>query len=404
LRQILSRWHRKFVSWPHRYQFLLAAITISTITSYGLSAGLFSSNGRAFADSSKIVSLFVDGQKRMLTTDAPTVGDVIARSGVKLAPEDLVEPAQSTKIPLGFFNINIYRARPVLVVDGGTKTLVRTAFESPRLIVAAAGITAYPEDQLSARVITNFVGDNSVGQSITMTRAKQFTVLADGKSQVLRSQGGTIAEALASTGVHLGEKDTVSPGLTSSLITGGRVTITRVTELDKTVEEGIARSVTVVHDNTLVRGTRTTRTAGSDGRKRVSYHINYRNGIEVSRKTTLSLVLTEAVAQVDVVGTKVLDPNKAVELAAKMASDRGWVDGQWDALYSLWTHESNFNAGSVNAHSGACGIPQAYPCSKLPGFSPSNAAAQIQWGLDYIAARYGTPQEAWAYWRAHHSY
>ncbi len=76
-------------------------------------------------------------------------------------------------------------------------------------------------------------------------------------------------------------------------------------------------------------------------------------------------------------------------------------DNQWSALNNLWTHESNWNAGASNRSSGACGIPQALPCSKIPDMSPQG---QISWGLSYIEHRYGNPSSAWQHWQHHHWY
>lgn len=95
------------------------------------------------------------------------------------------------------------------------------------------------------------------------------------------------------------------------------------------------------------------------------------------------------------------DVPSAVRLGQQMAAARGWTGANWDALYVMWMRESGWNPRSVNRSSGACGIPQAYPCSKIPD---KTMAGQIKWGLDYIARRYGTPSNAWAYWTVHHSY
>ena len=72
-------------------------------------------------------------------------------------------------------------------------------------------------------------------------------------------------------------------------------------------------------------------------------------------------------------------------------ADIQFGDSQWSALNSLWTRESNWNPAAHNA-SGACGIPQALPCSKIADNTPTG---QIQWGLNYIQRRYGTPTAAW---------
>ena len=76
-------------------------------------------------------------------------------------------------------------------------------------------------------------------------------------------------------------------------------------------------------------------------------------------------------------------------------------DAHWPALNALWTRESNWNPGARNASSGACGIPQALPCSKIPDMSTSG---QISWGLSYIQSRYGNPSNAWRFWLSHHWY
>ncbi len=75
-------------------------------------------------------------------------------------------------------------------------------------------------------------------------------------------------------------------------------------------------------------------------------------------------------------------------------NDARFGEAQWGALQQLWTRESQWNPAARNAHSGACGIPQALPCSKISDMSP---AGQISWGLSYISSRYGTPSRAWAH-------
>ncbi|HEX7259897.1 MAG TPA: hypothetical protein VF272_03125 [Candidatus Saccharimonadia bacterium] len=76
-------------------------------------------------------------------------------------------------------------------------------------------------------------------------------------------------------------------------------------------------------------------------------------------------------------------------------------DSHWPALNNLWTRESNWNPAARNPSSGACGIPQALPCSKIPDMSP---AGQLTWGLTYIERRYGNPSNAWQFWLSHHWY
>jgi hypothetical protein len=77
-----------------------------------------------------------------------------------------------------------------------------------------------------------------------------------------------------------------------------------------------------------------------------------------------------------------------------------WPASQWPALNSLWTRESGWNTHALNKSSGAYGIPQSLPGSKMASAGSdwrNNPATQIKWGLGYIASRYGSPGAAWAH-------
>ena len=73
---------------------------------------------------------------------------------------------------------------------------------------------------------------------------------------------------------------------------------------------------------------------------------------------------------------------------------------QFRPLRKLWNRESSWNVHAANPYSGAYGIPQAVPGSKMSSAGPnwrSSARTQIRWGLRYIRSRYGTPRRAWAH-------
>lgn len=85
--------------------------------------------------------------------------------------------------------------------------------------------------------------------------------------------------------------------------------------------------------------------------------------------------------------------------AYAMVRDRGWGDDQFSCLVKLWQRESNWNHTAMNRSSGAYGIPQSLPGSKMASAGAdwqTNPATQIRWGLGYIEGRYGTPCGAWA--------
>lgn len=93
------------------------------------------------------------------------------------------------------------------------------------------------------------------------------------------------------------------------------------------------------------------------------------------------------------------DPSGAQAIARDMmASQYGWGADQFGCLVPLWQKESGWNVNAYNKSSGATGIPQALPGSKMASAGAdwqTNPATQIAWGLGYIADRYGTPCAAW---------
>lgn len=91
------------------------------------------------------------------------------------------------------------------------------------------------------------------------------------------------------------------------------------------------------------------------------------------------------------------------QIACSILPEFGFGIEQMAGLVPLWDHESGWNENAVNPSSGACGIPQALPCSKMSAFGSdyqTNPATQIRWGIDYIKNRYGTPIAAYEFWQA----
>jgi hypothetical protein len=87
----------------------------------------------------------------------------------------------------------------------------------------------------------------------------------------------------------------------------------------------------------------------------------------------------------------------AQRIAELMLVQFGWT-GQFSCLSALWAQESGWNVYAENPSSGAYGIPQALPASKMASAGAdwqSDAATQISWGLGYIRAAYGSPCAAW---------
>ncbi|MFJ8541495.1 transglycosylase SLT domain-containing protein [Streptomyces sp. NPDC093586] len=81
--------------------------------------------------------------------------------------------------------------------------------------------------------------------------------------------------------------------------------------------------------------------------------------------------------------------------------------GQFQCFSNIVDHESSWNYKAVNPSSGAYGLFQALPGSKMSSVGSdwqTNPATQIKWGLNYMDSRYGSPCDAWAFWQNNHWY
>lgn len=101
------------------------------------------------------------------------------------------------------------------------------------------------------------------------------------------------------------------------------------------------------------------------------------------------------------------EPGSAKAYAAQAVAARGWGTGEYDCLVSLWQKESGWNHYAMNKSSGAYGIPQSLPGSKMASAGAdwqTNYETQINWGLGYISGRYGTPCGAWSHSQSYNWY
>ena len=82
----------------------------------------------------------------------------------------------------------------------------------------------------------------------------------------------------------------------------------------------------------------------------------------------------------------------------------GWSEIDFTNLVKLWNRESGWSPSAHNPSSGAHGIPQSLPASKMSSEGAdyyTNGYTQIRWGLKYIAGRYGNPSNAWSHSESH---
>ncbi|MDX1765727.1 MAG: G5 domain-containing protein [Candidatus Saccharimonadales bacterium] len=362
---------------------------------------------RVEAQDKRVVSIYVDGVTKRLATDATTVGDALDRAGVALGDHDLAEPTVEVPISQDSFNINVYRARPVTVYDGPNKHHILTAYQSPQLIARDAGLETFPEDNFYFERVDDFLAEQTVGLKMIIDRATPMKIDLYGSKLTTRTHAETVGEVLSENNIEVRDSDKIKPAVDKPVKKGMTIKVINVGTKVVAEEETIPFGTDIINDTSLPMGTSKVNTAGQNGVRLTTYEVVYHNGKEVSRKKVQTIVKQQPTNEVRVVGSQVPDGNSNAQIGRQMAANRGWKGAEWGCLYQLWDHESHWNHLAANPSSGAYGIPQALPGSKMGSVGSdwaTNPATQIQWGLDYIAGRYGTPCGAYNFFQANNWY
>ncbi len=289
------------------------------------------------------VTFYDDGEKLVVKTDAETVKEAIERADIIIDSADIVEPSLDTEIEGKNFYINIHRARPAVVVDGTTKKYVMTASFDAKTIATEAGLTIYDGDVVTETANANFLEYGA---------ADVYTVTRNGGQEV-------------------------------------------------TVREEIAFEEQEVKDYALEVGTREVRQLGEVGEKEIVYEIQYVDGAEVSREAVSETVTKEPVARVVAVGAKTaVSPEQ--ETCASWIREAGVSESDLTYALLIIYHESGCRVNATNSYSGAYGIPQALPGSKMASAGSdweNNPITQIRWMANYVK-KYGGWAGAWNFWQA----
>lgn len=359
----------------------------------------------AKGEGAKIVTVFDGGEKSAFKTDARTVREALEKQNILLAKEDNVEPALNEELTDSIYNINIYRAAPYLVVDGNYRIKVMTAAKTSRKVAEAAGLKIFNEDIIYTQTSDNPLEDGATS-FLSVKRAKLLTVKLFGKQEIIRTQADTIEQFLKDKKITLGEQDGISRDIKSKIVDGDSFEIWRNGKQTISTEEDVAFPVEKIQDASKETNFREVREKGENGRKTVVYEIEMKNGQEISRKKISEVEIKSAKKQIEVVGTKVRavayagGGNKDTWLAAS-----GIPQEYWGYVDAIVTKESGWNPNATNRSSGACGLAQALPCSKVKGEGGGyNPVTSLQWMNSYVNGRYGGWAGAWSFWQRNRWY
>lgn len=340
-----------------------------------------------------------DDTRQTVPTRANTVGELLDRLNITLHEGDVVEPSKDTQIIGDNFRINVYRAVPVTIIDGGNRTTTNSAASTARSIVKQANINVYPEDKLELIPTENFLKDSSIGERVVINRSTPINVNLYGTASVMRTHAKTVGELLKEKKITLREGDSVVPAAGTALTANSQVFVVHKGKQIQTAEQEIAMPIENVNDESLSYGSTAVRQQGSPGKKLITYEIELQNGVEVGRRVIQEVVSVEPVKQIVAKGTfsDIPKDRTAVLVAAGVARE------DFDAVNLIFSGESGWRPGATNA-SGCAGLGQACPGSKLANACPNwqnDPVCQTRFFAGY-ASRYGGWQGAAAVWQRQH--
>lgn len=355
--------------------FLMTMVIISV-------SGVTHAVSNGGSQSGRLITIHDRGIEKIILSQATTIGDALKEAGITVDSKDVVEPAITEKLIASDYQVNIYRARPVIIVDGNIRQKIMTPYQTAEQIIKSAGMVLYPEDRTTIDRVDNLA--DGVGLQLTIIRATPFLFTLYGKTATVRTQGKTVGEMLTEKGIKLSSIDRVSPSEGTLITEGLAVRVWREGKQTVTIDEDVDFEIEEIKDADREIGYREIRTLGEKGSRSVTYEVTTQDGQEVSRVEIASLTIKIPNNQIEIIGAKYKTFGGT---CSEWMASAGISDAS--SASELIRRESNCNPYSVNPTSGACGVGQALPCSKS-GCEMGDGVCQMIWMNHYVIGRYGT--------------
>ncbi|KAB8287997.1 G5 domain-containing protein [Bifidobacterium ramosum] len=248
------------------------------------------------------------------------------------------------------------------------------------------------------------------------------TVKINGQSRtVLGSDFTDVKSVLDAGNITLEPEDSVSPSLTSEVTESTVITIERAGTQVETKDEPISFNTVKKETTDLPKGQQKVQTEGKEGVMETTSLVTRSAGKVVSSNVFTSYVKKAPVDKVILVGigeTKVTDTaaetigtttpvGEMQQWAHDYLLKNGYSEADFTATVYIISHESGWRVNATNGSSGAYGLAQALPGSKMASAGAdwaTNYQTQLKWFWNYCASRYGSIQGAYNFWTANHWY
>lgn len=296
----------------------MRTILLKSLLSFGIAAAILCafflivgviSSTRVRAQSSqlsngeRLITVHDDGQDRGILTRATTLRQALLEANIYVDPNDLIEPGLDEPLIASNYDANIYRARPVTVVDGAIKQKVMSPYQTAKQIAFHAGITLQDEDIATLEAHTDMVSEGT-GIRMSVTRATPFTLVLYGTKTIAYTQAKTVGDMLSGKSITVASEDTLSVEKEKPIQAGMTIELWRNGKQTATEERDVAFAVEKIKDADRPVGYKQVKTPGTPGKRTVTFEIEMRDGKEVARREIQSVITKEPIKQIEVIGAK----------------------------------------------------------------------------------------------------
>jgi uncharacterized protein YabE (DUF348 family) len=249
----------------------------------------------------RFITVYDRGLSTVFLTKAKTIGEALKAEKITLNTRDTVEPAVNQELVASEYNVNIYRARPVVVVDGNIRIKTTSAHQTAQQIAKDVGITIYDEDVTTLQPSNNILRDGA-SLELTIKRANTITLDLYGNKIEVRTTASTVGEMLSSKHINLNFKSHVSVPLSTHISSGMEVRVWREGVQTIAVDQAIPTGLQIIYDGDRPLGYRAVQTAGVPGIRSITYQVEVKDGVEISRVEIANIVTRRPTTQTEIIG------------------------------------------------------------------------------------------------------
>lgn len=338
----------------HKHPFMVPVATLTILLFISIAIFLVFGGQPVQGEDVKRVNVHFEDKTRTVPTRAQTVKELLDRLDIQLQKEDVVEPHLNSPILGNDFSVNVYRAKPVTIIDeSGKKVTARIAESTPAGIAKKAGFEVYPEDKITFSDPDLAIKDGVVGDLITIDRAIKANVNLYGNAFSVRTHAQTVGDLLNERSIKEVQGDNILPSRDTKISEGITIFVVPAGKKVDIREESIPAPEETKLDATKEIGYNEIIEPGRDGKRVVVYELKIVKGKEVSRKEIQSLVSIEPVKRVVLRGSKTtgFDGGFASALAALRGCEAGGnysngsnpsYRGAYQFSYSTWNNYAGY--------------------------------------------------------------